>query len=676
MDGHKYGYSREFYDRYAQGPEKSVVNKVQQKYWKTKQTLIKVTGKKEDEHVVASDADLDAKLELFHSIQRTCMDLLKAVELYQKRIFFMSHEENELGKFLRFQGSQDKTRAGKMMQATGKAFCFSSQQRLTLRSPLCRLHQEVETFRYKAISDTWLTVNRMEQCRTEYRGALLWMKDVSQELDPDIYKQMEKFRKVQAQVRLTKLNFDKLKTDVCQKVDLLGASRCNLLSHVLATYQTMLLNFWKRTSHTMAAIHESFRGYQPYEFKTLKSLQEPACKLMESEEKEGELQLENTKSEDDRQSQLILYDDESQSKESDNTGRTTLFWPSTPWLQEPPPSPLRCRRCCNRKHHQLQQQRQIYHQARARNDGGVDGGDKHSMFFQRVAEEGEEHPPSKCYRKLKWHDAPTMGTSGCSSAPLSFPLQRYTALCLYRRHCCLKYCRGRTYAHPREITCPLRVPAIQAFPASMQATLIRETLLDSEDTEDILSTLGENFSHTENPGTLDDLLGLKPEESASKDLLTGSPEMEATDKDDMVLLNEILNATSLDDSEFSREWTAVFGDDLPADMATNSSVGEMESNQSSSSSGFLPSQLLDQNMNDLQSSLQGWAASSISPLPAPQTLPKFGSLNMSINKTPMKGAAGSSKDLTAWYSLFADLDPLSNPDAVGKTDKEHELLNA
>jgi len=41
-----------------------VVNKFQQKYWKTKQTLIKVTGKKEDEHVVASDADLDAKLEV------------------------------------------------------------------------------------------------------------------------------------------------------------------------------------------------------------------------------------------------------------------------------------------------------------------------------------------------------------------------------------------------------------------------------------------------------------------------------------------------------------------------------------------------------------------------------------------------------------------------------------
>ncbi len=55
----------------------------------------------------------------------------------------------------------------------------TASYRLALRNPLCRLYQEVETFRYRAISDTWLTVNRMEQSRTEYRGALLWMKDVS-----------------------------------------------------------------------------------------------------------------------------------------------------------------------------------------------------------------------------------------------------------------------------------------------------------------------------------------------------------------------------------------------------------------------------------------------------------------------------------------------------------------
>ncbi|XP_077455855.1 islet cell autoantigen 1 isoform X2 [Stigmatopora argus] len=243
---------------------RSVVRRFRQRYWKTKQTLIRASGK-EDRHVVASDAELDAKLEVFHSIQKTCMELLKVIEQYQRRICFLSQEENELGRFLRSQGSQDKSKAGKIMQATGKALCFSSQQRMALRKPLCRLYQEVETFRFRAVSDTWLTVERMERGRTDYRGALLWMKDVSAELDPDAGKHMERFRKVQSEVRVSKLAFDQLKADVCQKVDLLGASRCNLLSHVLATYQTTLLHFWEKTSHNMAAIHENFKGCPRYE---------------------------------------------------------------------------------------------------------------------------------------------------------------------------------------------------------------------------------------------------------------------------------------------------------------------------------------------------------------------------------------------------------------------------
>lgn len=68
--------------------------------------------------------------------------------------------------------------------------------RLALCTPLSRLKQEVATFSQRAISDTLMTINRMERARTEYRGALLWMKDASQELDPDTFKQMEKFKKV------------------------------------------------------------------------------------------------------------------------------------------------------------------------------------------------------------------------------------------------------------------------------------------------------------------------------------------------------------------------------------------------------------------------------------------------------------------------------------------------
>ncbi|KAJ3584587.1 hypothetical protein NHX12_015082 [Muraenolepis orangiensis] len=222
--------------------DSSVMARMQKKFWKTKQVLIKATGKKEDEYVVASDADLDAKLQFFRSVQSTCTELLKVIQRYQHRISNLSQEENELGLFLRFQGEHDPTRAGNMMDATSQALCTSAKKRLALGPPLHRLQQEVETFRRRAIADTLLTVEHMERARTEYRGALLWMKDASQELDPDTYKQLEKFRKVQSQVRGTKGQFDKLKNDVCQK----------------------------KTAHTMSGIHKEFQGHVSYQFTTLK----------------------------------------------------------------------------------------------------------------------------------------------------------------------------------------------------------------------------------------------------------------------------------------------------------------------------------------------------------------------------------------------------------------------
>ncbi|XP_047210971.1 islet cell autoantigen 1-like isoform X5 [Girardinichthys multiradiatus] len=271
------------------GEDSSMMARMQKKFWKTKQVLIKATGKKEDEYVVASDADLDAKLEFFHSVQWTCTELLKVIEKYQHRITRLSQEENELGLFLRFQAERDRTKAGGMMEATSKALCSSAKQRMALCPSLHRMYQEVETFRRRAIADTLLTVSRMEKARTEYRGALLWMKDVSQELDPDTYKQLEKFRKVQAQVRETKSQFEKLKNDVCQKVDMLGASRCNMLSHSLCTYQTTLLQFWEKTANAMSGIHEAFQGHTPYQFTTIKHLRDPLEQVSDSRKQEKDV---------------------------------------------------------------------------------------------------------------------------------------------------------------------------------------------------------------------------------------------------------------------------------------------------------------------------------------------------------------------------------------------------
>uniref|UniRef100_T1J9I6 Protein kinase domain-containing protein n=1 Tax=Strigamia maritima TaxID=126957 RepID=T1J9I6_STRMM len=274
-------YSSNSYDQYIDRSSNSTIGKMQQQYWVTKHAVLQKLGKKEDKFIVASDAELDAKLELFHSIEDTSHNLQKVIELYQDKLLALSQEENCLGRFLKEQGKLDKTRAGKMMTAAGKSLSYTAQQRLSLRVPLVRLHQEVETFRSRAISDTFITVTQMEGKRTEYRGALHWMKDVSQELDPDTYKQLEKFRKVQSQVRRTKSKFDKLKIDCLQKIDLLAASRCNMFSHALATYQNTLLAFWKKTSKMMTTVAECFKGYQHYEFSMLKELTEPSRKLAE-----------------------------------------------------------------------------------------------------------------------------------------------------------------------------------------------------------------------------------------------------------------------------------------------------------------------------------------------------------------------------------------------------------
>ena len=195
---------------------------------------------------------------------------MRIIEHYQDKLYQLSNDEADMSEFLKEFSKYDKTRAGKMMSSVAKVQNFSSQQRLSLRLPLARLYNEVETFRYRAITDTWVNIRKMESARTEYRGALLWMKNISMELDPDTSKKLEKFRRVQSQVKTTKTKFDRVKCDVIQKTDLLLASRCNMFSNVLVLYQQSLLNFWMKTSKTMNAIADAFKGYQYYEFNIIK----------------------------------------------------------------------------------------------------------------------------------------------------------------------------------------------------------------------------------------------------------------------------------------------------------------------------------------------------------------------------------------------------------------------
>ncbi|XP_078620403.1 islet cell autoantigen 1-like isoform X8 [Branchiostoma floridae x Branchiostoma japonicum] len=541
----------ESYDRFVPQENTSGVSKIQKEYWQTKQKLIKKFGKKEDEFVVAGDADVDSKLEVFRSIQKSCMDLLRVIEKYQDNLCALSQAENELGRFLKSQSQIDKTRAGKMMAAVGKAESFSSQQRLALRVPLVRLYQEVETFRYRAISDCLMTINRMETSRTEYRGSLLWMKDVSEQLDPDTYKQLEKFRKVQTQVRSTRGKFEKLKNDVCQKVDLLGASRCNMFSHTLATYQNTLLHYWEKTARTLSAVHESFKGYQHYEFTMLKQLEGPVQKLIEQttgERKEGEVEK-GEEAEEEGPNRLISFGEE---RKADGAGGT---------------------------------------------DNGVDAtanGDDDDL--------------------LNMIDELTVG--------------------------------------------------------------------EDEFTDFADSRL--------------DLQKRQQEHGAGKDLLSDEPANNDLDldKDDMTLLNEILNAPSTGEDEFAQSWQAVYGNQPPP-MQIPAVTGEGEGSMRQ----FLPSQLLEMQaamslggLPQGPSGPQGMAPMQGMPgqppmMPAAMpgaAAPPGGQQqhNMPGQQQPQqqqpqqeqkgKPGKGAGKDMSAWFNLFADLDPLANPDAIGRKEGENQ----
>ena len=89
------GYSGSSYDRWSYeqasrtgtgGSNDNPLNKLQYKYWVTKSKVVRKLGKDEDECVVASDAELDAKLELYNSISQTTKDLQRILDQYNDRL--------------------------------------------------------------------------------------------------------------------------------------------------------------------------------------------------------------------------------------------------------------------------------------------------------------------------------------------------------------------------------------------------------------------------------------------------------------------------------------------------------------------------------------------------------------------------------------------------------------
>lgn len=165
---------------------------------------------------IFSDNELDAKLELFKSINESTVSLCNIVEKYKDGLHQLSVETTNLGQFLRDCG-KNSVSSESVMCNSGKVICYLGTQHFTAMSSLTRTLQELNTFK-RAVNDTKDTIAVMEKERTEYRSALALMKACSGDIDPDSGRGLEKFRTSQKYVKFAKQKFDKYSLACLQKV--------------------------------------------------------------------------------------------------------------------------------------------------------------------------------------------------------------------------------------------------------------------------------------------------------------------------------------------------------------------------------------------------------------------------------------------------------------------------
>ncbi|CRK97030.1 CLUMA_CG010344, isoform A [Clunio marinus] len=271
-------------------------------YWliKNAKKLQRKFNAKEDENIVASDNELDAKLELFKSISESTANLSNIVDKYRDGLQLLAVETSSLGNFLRDCGKNSSS-SESLMCNTGKVVCYLGAQHTSATTSLNRTLSELNTFK-RAVNDTKETIAAMEKERTEYRSALTLMKICSTDVDPDSGRGLEKFRTSQKYVKYAKQNFDKYSLACLQKIDLLAAARCNLFSYSLAAYQTNWLTLNEKNREVLEA-HVKIIDKEPrkHNFGILKELGQEAEEVAEKALEEGDKKDLNQELNDDDQ---------------------------------------------------------------------------------------------------------------------------------------------------------------------------------------------------------------------------------------------------------------------------------------------------------------------------------------------------------------------------------------
>jgi len=90
------------------------------------------------------------------------------------------------------------------------------------------------------------------------------------------------FSQAQTQVKQTKEHFDKLKDDVTEKISMLNASRCSLLSRSLPHYQEATLKFWENASQELNTVLDDFSSTHLHQYRIKSDTDEDNCEETKS----------------------------------------------------------------------------------------------------------------------------------------------------------------------------------------------------------------------------------------------------------------------------------------------------------------------------------------------------------------------------------------------------------
>jgi len=204
--------------------------------------------------------------------------------------------------------------------------------------------------------------------------------------------------------------------------------------------------------------------------------------------------------------------------------------------------------------------------------------------------------------------------------------------------------------------------------------------------DDLLGKFEENNILANKPDTCNKIdTSDKPETSKKKDsskpprsiddLLFGSPNASADntqeEQDDMDILSGILNNQNITtpggdgNNSFASQWQSMFGEQPSTEPAMETDMRPKHTSAGTpdgatidiESKLFMPSFLMDQ-LREVENQNQEMQ----------QLTPKQSMIGESAKTPPLQKksvAAPKGKDMSPWFDLFADLDPLSNPDAIG-----------